>query len=87
MIALVINAYFSVHFPISSRRTPIPPLNNVGKEDEHVAKHRLHNLRSNQHLLSFSSRNPTLYMRGGETFSRKDEGPVPTLSAGILGFC
>ena len=55
VIALVINAYCSVHLPISSRRIPLPPLNNVGKEDEDVAKHGFHNIQSNLHLLSFSN--------------------------------
>ena len=65
-IALVINAYFSANFPISRRRIPLPSLNNVGKEDENVAKHRLHNLRSNLHLLSFFSRNLKLYRGRGD---------------------
>ena len=72
-IVLVKNVHFSVHFPFSSRRNPLPPLYNVVKKDEHVAKHVLQNLRASIDLLSFSSRNPTLYMGGGETFSRKDD--------------
>ena len=72
-IVLVINIYFSVHFPFSSRLNPLPPLYNVVKKDEHVPKHGLQNLRASIHLLSFSSRNPTLYMGGGETFTRKDD--------------
>ena len=60
------------------------PLNNAGKGDEHVAKHRLHNLRSNLHLLSFPSRNPILYMWGGGTFTRKDARTLATLLAGIV---
>ena len=72
-IVLVINVYFSVHFPFFKQTEPPPPLYNVVKKDEHVAKHVLQNLRTSIHLLSFSSRNPTLYMGGGETFSRKDD--------------
>ena len=72
-IVLVINVYFSAHFPFSSRWSPLPPLYNVVKKDEHVAKHVLQNLRASIHFLSFSSRNPTLYVGGGETFSRKDD--------------
>ena len=61
-----------------------PPLNIVVKEDEHVAKHELHNMRSKIHSLSFFSRSPTLYMKGGGTFSRKDAGTDPTFLVGIV---
>ena len=60
-IVLVINVYFSVHFPFQVNGTPPPPLYNFVKKDEHVAKHGLQNLHASIHLLSFSSRNPTLY--------------------------
>ena len=82
-IALLINAFFG-SFPYFKQMDPPPPLNNVGKGDEHVAKHRLHNLRSNLHLLSFPGRNPTLYMWGGGTFSRKDARTLATLLAGVV---
>ena len=71
---LVINVYFSVHFPFSSRWNPLPPpLYNVVKKDEHVAEHGLQNLRGSIHLLSFSSRNPTLYGGGGRLVGKMIE--------------